>query len=80
MRGAATIYEEEVKRARSMVKAYAEAEMAVLVGNQSYTIGGQSLTRADLDKIRKGRQEWEQKLKALVNGGPRQVYNITLMD
>ncbi len=76
----ASTHEDEIRRVRKMVKAYADAEVAVLVGNQAYTIGGQSLTRADLDKIRKGRQEWEQKLSALLNGSRRQVYNITLMD
>lgn len=75
-----TTYDEEVKCARRMVKAYTEAEIAVLTGNQAYTIGGQSLTRADLDKIRKGRQEWEGKLGDLLKGPPRKVYNITFMD
>lgn len=76
----ATAYAEEITRARRMIKKYVDAEEAVLDGNQSYTIGGQSLTRADLDKIRKGRQEWEQKLSALLKGPPREVYNVTLMD
>ncbi len=53
----ASTHEDEIRRVRKMVKAYADAEVAVLVGNQAYTIGGQSLTRADLDKIRKGRHQ-----------------------
>lgn len=52
-----------LNRAREMVDLYTSAEIAVLKG-QSYSIGGQSLTRADLDKIRAGRKEWEQKLSA----------------
>lgn len=71
--------EELKKRARRMIKAYEEAEIAVLVGNQSYNIGGQSLTRADLDKIRRGRQEWESKLGQLNKLNPRDVYSITLI-
>lgn len=76
----ATEGEEAIKQARRMVKAYQDAEIAVLVGNQSYNIGGQSLTRADLDKIRKGRQEWETKLGALLDVGKRKVYNIIPVD
>lgn len=65
--------------AREMVELYVKAEMAVL-RSQSYTIGGQSLTKADLDKIRKGRLEWEAKVDQLSGLGRRVVTNIIPMD
>ena len=49
--------------ANDMVDLYVAAEKAVLKG-QSYTINNRSLDRADLEEIRKGRKEWEQKLAA----------------
>lgn len=42
---------------------YLEAEMAVL-GSQSYTIGGRSLTRANLKDIRDGIKIWSDRLAA----------------
>lgn len=44
-----------------MLDLYLKAERAVL-GGQSYTINGRTLTRADLPGIRAGRQEWERKV------------------
>lgn len=49
--------------ATDMLDLYVAAEKAVL-RNQSYTINGRSLTRADLPEIRAGRQEWERKVAA----------------
>lgn len=40
---------------------YLDAEKVVLTG-QSYTIGGRSLTRANLTEIRKGVDYWAEKL------------------
>jgi len=56
---------------QSMILLYVEAEQAVLKG-QAYQIGGQSLTRADLDKIRKGRQEW-MAIRNAINGSGRRI-------
>jgi hypothetical protein len=68
-----------VASAREMVSLYLNAERAVLQG-QAYQIAGQSLTRADLDKIRKGRQEWQEILNSL-SGGTRRVFRqITPVD
>ena len=47
-----------------MVDFYIEAEQAVLRG-QSMTKNGRTWTRADLGEIRKGRQEWECKVRSL---------------
>lgn len=43
--------------AQTMLALYIEAEKKVLAG-QSYSIGDRALTRADLEEIKKGRQEW----------------------
>lgn len=42
---------------------YLAAELAVL-GSQSYTIGGRSLTRANLAEIREGIKIWSDRLDA----------------
>jgi hypothetical protein len=66
-------------QAREMVNLYINAERAVLQG-QAYQIAGQSLTRADLDKIRKGRQEWQSILNARLGIGNRVFRRITPVD
>lgn len=48
------------------IRLYLEAEQAVLAG-QEYTIDGQNMRRADLDKIRKGRIWWENKKEQIEN-------------
>lgn len=42
-----------LERAKQRLDLYYRAEEAVLGGAQSYTIGSRTLTRADLDAIRK---------------------------
>ncbi|MFW5834494.1 MAG: hypothetical protein ACOCYE_10385 [Pseudomonadota bacterium] len=49
--------------ATDMLAEYLAAESAILQG-QSFTFEGRTLTRADLDTIRKGRREWERKVSA----------------
>ena len=56
--------QERIKEAQEMRTAYIKAELAVLKG-QSYNIGGQSLTRANLSEITKARKEWEKRLSFL---------------
>lgn len=46
--------------AADMVRAYMDAEIAILQG-QTVTFQGRTLTRANLADIRKGRQEWERR-------------------
>ncbi|MCD8139313.1 MAG: hypothetical protein LUE17_05975 [Planctomycetaceae bacterium] len=62
-----------------MVGLYTKAEKAVLL-NQSYTIAGQSLTRADLDKIRLGRREWETRLNTYIGQGEMVIRRVLPMD
>jgi len=49
--------------ATEMLGLYIAAEKAVL-RNQSYSLGGRSLTRADLPDIVAGRKEWQEKVAA----------------
>ena len=58
---------------------YVEAELAILRGAQSYSVGGQQLTRANLAEIRKGRKEWEAEIVSL-SGGLRTVRSVVFMD
>jgi len=53
--------------AQTMLTAYIEAEKAVL-GGQSYSIGNRALSRADLEEIRKGRDEWNKVVSNLTDG------------
>jgi hypothetical protein len=48
--------------ATTMRDLYIAAETAVLLG-QSFEIAGRKLSRADLAEIRKGRAEWEQRVR-----------------
>ena len=60
---------ERINEAREMRTMYIEAEKAILRGAQSYNIAGQSLTRADLEKIIRARKGWEEELNGLLGGG-----------
>ncbi len=71
--------EEMIQDAREMVALYTKAEKAVLTG-QAYTIAGQSMPRADLDKIRAGRKEWEEKLAQYLGRQPRVVRRVMTLD
>lgn len=60
-----------------MLAAYLDAEAKILTG-QSVSFNGRTLTRADLDEIKKGRREWERKVAAENNQskglyGPRHM-------
>lgn len=52
-----------MSEATDMLAAYAAAEKAVLK-NQSYSLAGTTLTRANLSEIRKGRSYWQQRVNA----------------
>ena len=62
-----------------MVALYIEAEKTILAGAQSYQIAGQSLTRADLDKIIRARKGWEEELNYLLGGG-RKIRRVVPVD
>lgn len=63
---------QDLSHAMEMLAKYMAAEAAVLKG-QSYSIDDISVTRADLDKVRAGRIEWEKRVNRLRSGssGPR---------
>jgi hypothetical protein len=63
--------------ASDMVSLYIEAEKAVLL-NQSYTLGGRTLTRANLQEIRDGRKEWQAKVDNETAGtqGGSDLYSV----
>jgi len=65
----------DAKLAREMFLEYVKAEKAVLT-SQAYQIGGQSLTRANLEQIRKGRQEWQIILDKLTGSGQRSFRGV----
>lgn len=51
-------------QAQAQLTLYLEAEAKVLAG-QAYTIGGRSLTRADLAAIQQGIKVWDERVQAL---------------
>lgn len=53
-----------LQQAETQLAAYLAAETAVLAG-QAYTIGGRSLTRANLADIRAGIETWDSRVKQL---------------
>lgn len=53
-----------LEQAEARLAEYLSAEQAVLT-NQSYTIGGRSLTRADLATIQEGIKLWDERAKQL---------------
>ena len=55
-----------LQQAETQLAAYLAAETAVLSG-QSYTIGGRSLTRANLADIRAGIESWNARVVQLGN-------------
>lgn len=62
-----------LQQAETQLAAYLEAETKVL-GGQAYSIGGRSMTRANLREIREGIVHWNtlvQQLSASVQGTSR---------
>lgn len=63
-----------LERARQHLLAWLEAELAITT-SQSYTIGSRSLTRANLDEVRKQVAFWENKVAELENIAKRKGRN-----
>jgi hypothetical protein len=55
-------------QAEAQLALYIDAEAKVL-GGQAYTIGGRSLTRANLKEIRDGITYWNSQVKSMTRGG-----------
>lgn len=66
-----------MSEATDMLAAYKAAELAVLNG-QSYSIGGRSLTRANLSDIQAGRQYWQSRVNAesAASSGGSALYSV----
>ena len=60
----------ELENAQEMYALYLAAEKAIL-GGQSYSIAGRSLSRADLGEVVKERKFWYTETKRLSRGGMR---------
>ena len=58
--------------AQSMLAAYKQAELDVLAGKETQ-VNGRRFVMEDLAQIRKGRQEWENKVRVLLAGGANVV-------
>lgn len=56
----------EIESVKELLQAYRKCELAIL-SNQSYTIGDQTLTRANLTQVQKERKSLEAELKKLEN-------------
>lgn len=70
----------EVERIEERLKAYYDAELAIL-SSQSYTIGGQTLTRANLSDVRQMIDKLEADLrKAKSAGANRKTKRVVPMD
>lgn len=74
-----TIKADRLALAKEMIALYIAAEKAVLTG-RTYTIDGQSLGREDLDKIRKGREYWEEELNKLNGITGRKAWRVSFID
>lgn len=57
-----------LSQAQNMLQRYLTAEQEVLEG-RTVSFGGRTLSMADLDEIRSGRQEWERKVNRASSGG-----------
>jgi hypothetical protein len=72
-----------LKIAQEHLNMWLEAESEVAI-NQSYTIGGKTFTRANLEAIRKQIEYWNGKVIQLENiankGGRNRVYRVVPRD
>jgi hypothetical protein len=57
-----------LQQAQDMLSRYFTAEQEVLEG-KTIMFGGRMMSMAELGEIRKGRQEWERKVKSLTAAG-----------
>ncbi len=70
----------EVERIEERLKAYYDAELAIL-SSQSYSIGGQTLTRANLSDVRQMIDKLEADLRrAKSTGVNRKTKRVVPMD
>lgn len=68
-----------LERAKKHLEAWYAADLAVSTG-QSYRIGTRSLTRANIDEIRKQIIYWEREVARLEGKGSRKVFRAVPRD
>lgn len=68
-----------LERAKKHLEAWYAADLAVSTG-QSYRIGTRSLTRANIDEIRKQIVYWEREVARLEGKGSRKVFRAVPRD
>lgn len=73
----------DLKTAQKHLDMWLETESEVAI-NQSYTVGGKTFTRADLDSIRKQIEYWSNKVAIAKNtakkGGRNRIYRVVPRD
>lgn len=67
-----------LQQAETQLAAYLAAETAVLSG-QAYSIGGRSVTRANLGEIRAGIDTWNARVVQLSNSGQGRTRSRTVV-
>lgn len=65
--GAKERIKKRIERVKKSLDMYYEAELAIIGGAQSYSVGSRSLTRANLSEIRAAIKEYENLLENLEN-------------
>lgn len=63
---------DDLATATEMYDLYLAAEKAILTG-QAVSMGGRTLTRADLKSVTQERRLWEQKKASLAGNGGRKI-------
>lgn len=71
---------EQLIQVEARLSAYISAETAILSGAQSYSIGNRSLTRANLDQIRKAITELYAEKRRLERGNAITAHRVVPRD
>lgn len=69
---------QRIERVKKALDAYYDAEIQIVGGAQSYSVGSRSLTRANLTEIRKSIKDYENLLANLENQLNGRGRNLTL--
>ncbi len=71
---------EKIAHCREMIAIWRTCLKKIAEGGQAYGADGKSLTRADLDKVRKALADEEAALQALLSIGQRRVRRVVPID
>lgn len=67
---------ERIEQLRTEIQQAEEGIKAILLGAQSYSIAGQTITRANLDSITKYKNELVKELTILTKGTLRRTHRV----